>query len=63
VTSTANRTAAYDARVIDELRASGTPATVFLAGLWAETYPDVVRSLAADPRFEPESITFDHAAW
>ena len=53
----------YDARIVAELRRTHTPATVFLAGLWAQTYPGVVRSLAANPLFELDSITFDHAAW
>lgn len=53
----------YDARIVDELRSAGISATVFLTGLWAETYPDVVRSLAADPSFELENHSMDHAAW
>ncbi len=38
-------------------------ATIFLTGLWAETYPDVARSLAADPNFEIADHTYDHAAF
>ena len=53
----------YDPRIVAELRLTGTPATVFLTGLWAQTYPDVVRSLAPDPRFEIENHSFDHAAF
>jgi len=53
----------YDPRIAAELRSTGTPATVFLTGLWAQTYPGVVRSLAADPRFEIENHSFDHAAF
>ena len=53
----------YDARIVAELRASGAPATVFLTGLWAQAYPDIVRSLAADPLFEIENHSFDHAAF
>jgi peptidoglycan-N-acetylglucosamine deacetylase len=53
----------YDRRVTDELRAARAPATVFLTGLWARTYPAVVRRLAADPLFELENHSWDHAAW
>ncbi len=53
----------YDPRIVATLRATDTPATIFLTGLWAETYPAVVRSLAADPRFELENHSFDHAAF
>lgn len=53
----------YDARIVAELRSTGTPATVFLSGLWAQTYPEVVQSLAADPLFEIENHSFDHSAF
>ena len=53
----------FDARIVAELRATRTPATVFLTGLWSEAYPAVVRSLAADPLFELENHSIDHAAW
>jgi len=53
----------YDARIVRELRATRTPATVFLTGLWTQTYPAVVRSLAADPLFELENHSIDHAAF
>ena len=53
----------YDARIVAELRSTGTPATVFVTGLWAETYPEVVQSLAADPLFEIENHSYDHAAF
>src|SRR5207244_103597 len=53
----------YDARIVAELRATKTPATIFLTGLWTQTYPEVVRSLARDPLFELENHSFDHAGW
>jgi len=53
----------YDARIVRELRATRTPATVFLTGLWTQTYPGVVRSLASDPLFELENHSIDHAAF
>ena len=53
----------YDRRIIAELLATATPATIFLTGLWARSYPAVVRSLAADSLFELENHSYDHAAW
>lgn len=46
--------------VIDELQAADVPATFFLTGLWARRYPDQVRRLAADSRFELASHSWDH---
>jgi peptidoglycan/xylan/chitin deacetylase (PgdA/CDA1 family) len=53
----------YDRAIVRQLRRTRTPATIFLTGLWTLTYPGVVRSLAADPLFELENHSFDHAAW
>jgi peptidoglycan-N-acetylglucosamine deacetylase len=53
----------YNREVIDVLRAERVPATLFLTGLWASTYPGDARALAADPLFEIGSHTFDHAAF
>lgn len=53
----------YNREVIDVLRAERVPATLFLTGLWASTYPDDARALAADPLFEIGSHTFDHLAF
>jgi peptidoglycan/xylan/chitin deacetylase (PgdA/CDA1 family) len=53
----------YDERIVAYLRATRTPATIFLTGLWAETYPRAVRSFARDPLFELENHSFDHSAW
>jgi peptidoglycan/xylan/chitin deacetylase (PgdA/CDA1 family) len=50
-------------QVIDTLRATRTPATLFITGMWAQLYPDEVRSLAADPLFEIGNHTWDHRAW
>jgi peptidoglycan/xylan/chitin deacetylase (PgdA/CDA1 family) len=50
----------YDARIVRLLRATNTPSTIFLTGLWTQTYPNVVRSLAADPLFELENHSIDH---
>jgi len=48
---------------IDELRRLRVPATIFLAGKWVERYPDVTRSLAADPLFELASHSYAHRAF
>lgn len=53
----------YNAEVRDILDAERVPATIFMTGLWVTTYPDVARSLAADPLFEIGSHTYDHAAF
>jgi peptidoglycan-N-acetylglucosamine deacetylase len=53
----------YDARIVRELHATRTPATVFLTGLWTTAYPHVVRRLAHDPLFELENHSWDHFAW
>jgi peptidoglycan/xylan/chitin deacetylase (PgdA/CDA1 family) len=55
--------AAYDPRIVAELRATSTPSTIFLTGLWTEHYAKVARSLARDPLFELENHTVDHAAF
>jgi hypothetical protein len=39
------------------------PATLFLTGLWAQTYPDVARLLADDPRFEIANHSLEHKAF
>jgi peptidoglycan/xylan/chitin deacetylase (PgdA/CDA1 family) len=46
--------------VVDQLERLDVPATFFLAGLWMQRYPDEVRRLAADPRFELGSHSYAH---
>jgi len=53
----------YDNSIVDQLTSTATPATIFLTGLWAKTYPDAVRSLAANPLFELENHSMDHRAF
>jgi peptidoglycan/xylan/chitin deacetylase (PgdA/CDA1 family) len=53
----------YDAALFDELRATRTPATIFLTGLWTQTYPDIARKLARGSQFELENHSLDHAGW
>jgi peptidoglycan-N-acetylglucosamine deacetylase len=54
---------AYDPEIVRELRAARVPATIFLTGLWAAHYRDVVRGLARDPLFELENHSMDHAGF
>jgi peptidoglycan/xylan/chitin deacetylase (PgdA/CDA1 family) len=53
----------YDPAIVRELQETRTPATFFVTGLWAMTYPGVVRLLAGDPLFEIENHSVDHAAF
>lgn len=53
----------YDPAVVDELDAMQVPATLFLAGLWMERYPDATRRLAGDPLFELGSHSYSHRAF
>jgi peptidoglycan/xylan/chitin deacetylase (PgdA/CDA1 family) len=52
-----------DRELIDTLRRTRTPATLFLTGMWAQRYPADARDLAADPLFEIANHTWDHRAW
>ena len=45
------------------LRSSGTPATLFMTGMWAELYPGLARALAHDPQFEVENHSYSHPAF
>lgn len=42
----------YDAALIDALRTTATPATLFLNQRWIAAHPDLAAELAADPLFE-----------
>lgn len=53
----------YNEAVVRELRSTRTPATFFITGLWAETYPKAVRDFARDDRIEIASHSWDHLAW
>lgn len=52
-----------DHALFRELRATHTPATIMLTGLWTRTYPAFVRGLARDPLFELENHSYDHDAF
>ena len=45
------------------LRSSGTPATLFMTGMWAELYPALARELAHESQFEIENHSYSHPAF
>ena len=53
----------YDPEIVRELRASHTPATIFMTGLWPTAHPGPARDLTSDPLFEIENHTYDHSAF
>jgi peptidoglycan-N-acetylglucosamine deacetylase len=53
----------YNEKVIAVLRQETVPATLFLTGLWIETYGTAVKDLAADPLFELGNHSYSHGAF
>ncbi len=53
----------YDSKMIETLRALKTPATLFIAGMWTEVYPQEAKDLANDPLFEIASHSYAHKAF
>ena len=53
----------YNEPVIDFLDANDVPATIFVTGMWAQTYPEAMTRFAADPLFEVGNHSWDHLAW
>ena len=45
------------------LRTTGTPATLFMTGMWAEVYPGLAHALAHEPQFEIENHSYSHPAF
>lgn len=50
----------YNEQVVQILVNEKVPATLFLTGLWMETYPKVVKELAANPLFELGNHSYSH---
>jgi peptidoglycan/xylan/chitin deacetylase (PgdA/CDA1 family) len=50
----------YNEKVVQILVNEKVPATLFLTGLWMETYPKVVKELAANPLFELANHSYSH---
>ncbi len=53
----------YNAAIVEFLKQEKIQATIFITGLWAEKYPDIVRELAANPLFEIGNHSFSHRAF
>lgn len=53
----------YDPEIIEILNEQEVPATFFLTGLWAETYPEVTKQLARNGLFEIESHSYQTKAF
>jgi len=50
----------YDSKIIEILETKKIPATIFMSGLWAETYPEIALSLATNPLFEIGNHSYSH---
>jgi peptidoglycan/xylan/chitin deacetylase (PgdA/CDA1 family) len=50
----------YNEKVVQILTNERVPATIFLTGLWMETYPKIVKELAANPLFELGNHSYSH---
>ena len=50
----------YDARIVQTLLETDTPATLFIGGGWAEAQPERLLQLAQYPNFEFGNHTFSH---
>lgn len=53
----------YDPEIIKILKENQVPATFFLTGMWAETYPQVTKQLANNPLFEVENHCYQTKAF
>lgn len=50
----------YDDKLIHILQSTHTKATLFLTGMWIESYPKEAQKLARDPLFELSNHSYDH---
>lgn len=53
----------YDKRIIDILEETSTPATIFITGLWAETYPEETKNISKNPLFEIANHSLTHGSF
>jgi peptidoglycan/xylan/chitin deacetylase (PgdA/CDA1 family) len=61
---TAGTVASYaDMRIVDELIATGTPATFFFTGLWMRAYPEQTRRIGRQDLFEVATHSETHRAF
>jgi peptidoglycan-N-acetylglucosamine deacetylase len=57
---TLHQPAGYDAALIQVLRSTHTPATLFLGGYWMQTHPHQTQALATTPFFELGNHSWSH---
>lgn len=53
----------YNEAVIKELEQEKVPATLFLTGMWIETYPTTTKELSHNPLFELANHSYSHGAF
>ena len=53
----------YNGQVINTLIREQVPATLFLTGMWVETYPTVTTKLSQNPLFEIGNHSYSHPAF
>lgn len=53
----------YNQNVTRILEDTQTPATLFLSGMWIETYPEITKQLAQNPLFELANHSYSHPAF
>lgn len=53
----------YNEPIINYLEQTGTPATIFVTGLWAQRYSGAMQRMAGNPLFEFGNHTWSHEAW
>jgi peptidoglycan/xylan/chitin deacetylase (PgdA/CDA1 family) len=53
----------YDERIVEFLHEKQVPAVIYVSGLFAETYPDLIRRLSKDPLVTIGVHGYSHAAY
>lgn len=53
----------YDTNTIKILTETQTKATIFMAGMWIEMYPEATKELAANPLFELSNHSYSHPSF
>lgn len=53
----------YDSRIVATLDREHVPSTIFLTGLWIETYPTTTAQLAHDPLLELGNHSYSHGGF
>lgn len=53
----------YDPAITNLLEQNNIPSTVFMTGMWAETYPEIVKKLSQNPLYEIGNHSYDHSVF